>query len=94
MTRPYTVVVYSKPSCVQCTTTKRHLDKLGIEFTPLELADHPDVVAKAKADGHLSAPLVIAEVAGNTYTWAGYRDRDIAAFSTLLTEPTLEAKGA
>ncbi len=35
------LIVYSKPSCVQCTATYRALDAKGIEYTVVDLTTNP-----------------------------------------------------
>ncbi len=75
------IEVWSKPACVQCDATKRELRKRGLEFTSLELADHPEKVAEFKAAGYLSAPVVVHTVGDTTTIWAGFRPEKIAALA-------------
>lgn len=60
--------VYSKPSCQQCTATKRYLADRDIPFEDEDLTD-PGNLAAAKALGHTSAPVVVA----GEKSWAGFR---------------------
>lgn len=62
------VTVYSKPQCVQCDATKRHLDKHGIPYTPIDLTRDPDALAYVQGLGYLAAPVVVT---GDTH-WSGY----------------------
>lgn len=62
-----TVTVHTKPSCVQCKATFRHLDKLGIPYSVVTLTE--ETTAHFKTAGYLSAPVVITD----TDTWAGYQ---------------------
>lgn len=73
---PAGVIVYSRPACVQCTSTTRALDKRGIgyEVRPMTEAD----AARFKAQGHMQAPVVVTEVE----TWAGYRPDKIIMIPT------------
>lgn len=80
------IEVYSKPSCAQCDATKRELRKRGIEFTSLELADHPEKLAEFKAAGHLSAPVVVVTGGDTTTIWAGFRPERIAALAAETKE--------
>lgn len=63
-----TATVYTKPNCPQCTATKKHLTKLGIEV--IELPIDEAVLLRASAAGILSAPIV--EAVGFA-PWGGYR---------------------
>lgn len=62
------VIVYTQPACVQCTSTKRHLEKRGIAYEELPMDD--DVLAQAKAAGITAAPVVLVE---GRAVWGGYR---------------------
>ena len=66
-TEPAPVIVYTRPACVQCTSTTRVLDKRGIRYA-----------ARFKEQGHMQAPVVVTEAE----TWAGYRPDKIIAIPT------------
>lgn len=73
---PPKITVLSKPSCVQCTATKRKLDKLGLEYEAGELYDlaNSEIVATAKQLGISSAPIVVVSYdSGPDHMWGGYR---------------------
>lgn len=63
------VTVYTLPNCVQCDSTKRLMDKLGIDYTTINLADAPDQAAIFRDQGHLTAPIVTTDVK----IWSGFR---------------------
>lgn len=63
------VTVYSLPSCVQCDTTKRFLNKNGIEYTEVNLAEDAQAYEKIKTMGYTQAPVV--EVGDES--WSGFR---------------------
>jgi glutaredoxin-like protein NrdH len=63
------VTVYSLPSCVQCDTTKRFLNKNGIEYTEVNLAEDEQAYEKIKNMGYTQAPVV--EVGDKS--WSGFR---------------------
>jgi glutaredoxin-like protein NrdH len=63
------VTVYTKPNCVQCTMTKKHLDKLGIEHQTVDVTTDPEAHAFVTGLGYTSAPVVVA---GDSH-WSGYR---------------------
>jgi len=75
-----TATVYTKPNCPQCTATKKHLTKLGIEVNELPIDEA--VLLRASAAGILSAPIV--EAIGFA-PWGGYRPDKLDA----LVGPTL-----
>ena len=63
------ITVWTKPNCVQCTSTKRFLDKHGISYTEYDLTEHPDQAAKFRNTGYATAPIIVT----NTDTWAGFQ---------------------
>lgn len=70
------VIVYIKPSCVQCTATYRALDNKGVRYEVIDLATQPvDVVESFKARGLMQAPIVVTD----TDEWAGFQPDKIAA---------------
>ena len=69
-----TVRVYTIPNCVQCIQTKRWLDKKGVHYTTVDLADPANIgdYEAIKALGYTSAPIVTI---GTDYEihWSGFR---------------------
>lgn len=65
---PVAVVVWSKPACVQCTATKRDLDKYGIPYIERDLTEHEGQAQKFRDAGYATAPVVVT----SRGTWAGY----------------------
>jgi glutaredoxin-like protein NrdH len=63
------VTVYSLPSCPQCDTTKRFLEKKNIEYTEIDLTQDPDALDKIKDWGYSAAPVVHV----NGTHWSGFR---------------------
>ena len=55
-----TITVYTRPDCVQCTAVTRRLTWAGATWTELPLAEHPEVLAEARARGLTAAPVVVA----------------------------------
>ncbi|SIS23129.1 glutaredoxin-like protein NrdH [Williamsia sterculiae] len=53
------ITVYTSPACVQCGATKRALDKLGADYTVVDLSEDSDALDYVKALGHLQAPVVV-----------------------------------
>lgn len=57
-----TVTVYTRPSCVQCTATKRRLDAKGIAYAKVDMtinAAAPDYVTDNL--GYSAAPVVVID---------------------------------
>ena len=70
---PFAITVWSKPSCVQCTATKRALDKgglvEGVDYEVKNLPDYPAMIEAFKTDGLMQAPNVESAYAE---TFSGY----------------------
>ena len=63
------VTVYTLPSCVQCDSTKRYLQRNLIEFKEISLAEDPQAMKKVRDMGYTQAPVVEA---GDSH-WSGFR---------------------
>lgn len=63
------VVVYTLPSCVQCDTTKRYLQRNLIEYEEIKLHEAPEAMQMIKGMGYTAAPIVVA---GESH-WSGFR---------------------
>lgn len=72
------ITVYSKPACVQCTATKRALDKQGIEYEIFDVSVDDKALQTVKELGYLQAPVVIA---GDDH-WSGFRPDKISELAT------------
>ncbi|TBN41116.1 glutaredoxin-like protein NrdH [Paracoccus subflavus] len=64
-----TIIVYSKPACVQCTATTRALDARGLSYDVIDLTEDDQAMERVTALGYRQAPVVIA---GDAH-WAGFR---------------------
>ncbi len=73
------IVIYSTPSCIQCTATKREMDRKGIDYEIVDLTKDEEAYNKVKDMGYLQAPIVIA---GEEH-WSGFRPDKIAGLATL-----------
>lgn len=69
------ITVYSKPSCVQCTMTKKALDKRGIEYEVKDITLDSEAYDKVVSMGFKSAPVVIT----SEDAWAGFQPDRINA---------------
>lgn len=63
------VLVYGRPACVQCNATYRALDKKGIEYQKVNVADDPEAREYVQRLGYMQAPVVVA----TTGHWGGFR---------------------
>ena len=72
---PVAVVVWSKPSCVQCVATKRKLDQYGIPYIERDLTEHTGHAEEFRDAGYATAPVVVT----SRGTWAGYQPHQIKA---------------
>jgi len=63
------VTVYTKPSCVQCDATKRMMDKLGVEYTTVDIVENPAELDKLIEMGYRAAPVVVAD----NESWSGFQ---------------------
>lgn len=65
------VTVYTQPNCVQCTMTKKQLDKLGIAHDTVDVTTDPEAHAYVTGLGYAAAPVVV--VNDGEDHWAGFR---------------------
>ena len=83
------ITLYSKPACVQCTATKRALDKAGLTYTTIDVSKDEVALERIMAMGFQQAPVMeLDELVedtqergdGVTYTtaWSGFRPDLIA----------------
>lgn len=79
-----TVTVYAKPHCPQCDATQRQLNKLGIEFTKVDVTEDPEALQKILDAGFKQAPVVITD----TDSWSGYRPDKIKTLVPQTSEET------
>lgn len=74
------VIVWSKPSCVQCNATYRALDAKGIDYEVLDLTEHPDALTALKDGGYLQAPAVQFR----DDLWTGFRPDKIDSIAKAI----------
>ena len=63
------ITVYTKPECVQCTATKKALDKAGLAYELIDISLDDEARDYVMALGYLQAPVVIAD----DEHWSGFR---------------------
>lgn len=81
MTKPQ-IVVYSKPSCVQCNATYRALDAKGIDYRVVDMAEDAAALEYVKDLGYLQAPVVVVDDQDH---WSGFRPDHIDRIASHLT---------
>lgn len=74
------VVVYTRPSCVQCDATKRTLTKYNVPHEVRQIEDHPEVLQEARDSGMLTAPYVVH----GEQRWAGFNLERIKEAASLV----------
>jgi len=63
------IIIYSKPSCVQCTATYRALESKGLSYQVVDISQDEAALAHVQGLGYRQVPVVIA---GQNH-WAGFR---------------------
>ncbi|AJJ61792.1 glutaredoxin-like protein NrdH [Yersinia aldovae] len=62
------IIIYTKPDCVQCNATYRALDKQGISYQIIDLTKDPHALSHVKSLGYQQVPVVVA----GTEHWSGF----------------------
>lgn len=75
------VIVYTKPACVQCKATYKALEKQGIPFEKVDITVDSEARDYVMALGYLQAPVVVA---GDEH-WSGFRPDRIKTVQSKLT---------
>lgn len=90
------VTVYTKPSCVQCTATKKLAEKLRLPYTAVDVEENEGAACLLRARGFAAMPVVIVEdvsASGDVSeveSWSGFRAdnvRRVAAERSAALEP-------
>lgn len=76
------IKVYSKPACVQCTATTREMDRRGIAYEYIDLAEDAEAMNTVRDMGYMQAPVVVA---GDDH-WSGFRPDKISQLSEAALE--------
>jgi len=72
------IAVYSKPSCVQCVQTMKKLDRLGLEYTKIDITQDEDAYKYVTETlGYQAAPVVVTE----TDHWFGFNPDKLNALA-------------
>lgn len=81
------VDVYTRPSCMPCRMTKRHLDRLGVPYTEHDVSADEAAAQRVQDLGYAGVPVVTVTLPDGVDHWHGYRDEQLDALGYL-------AKGA
>lgn len=71
------VTLYTKSNCVQCSMTKKLLDKNNIQYESVNLEEKPEALEMILGMGFQSAPVVITA----NDSWAGFNPDKINAIA-------------
>jgi glutaredoxin-like protein NrdH len=71
------IIVYTKPACVQCSATYKAMDKQGLAYEKVDITLDAEARDYVMALGYLQAPVVVA---GNDH-WSGFRPDRIKALT-------------
>lgn len=63
------IIVWEKPNCVQCESTKRVMQKMGIQFKVRRLDRSPKAIERFLELGLTAAPIVETD----DRRWSGFR---------------------
>jgi glutaredoxin-like protein NrdH len=67
--RIMSIIIYSKPDCVQCNATYRALDRQGIAYQVIDLTTDDTALNHVKSLGYQQVPVIVA---GDRH-WSGFR---------------------
>lgn len=68
------IKVYSKPNCMQCDFTKKHLDRMGLEYQAVDVAEDQQALDEVQRMGFHGLPVVVAD---GVAPWVGYRPDEL-----------------
>ena len=64
-----TVTVYATTHCPQCHATQRQLDRMGVNYSVINVDDDSAALSRLRELGYRQVPVVVT----NECTWTGYR---------------------
>lgn len=71
------VVVYSKPGCMQCEQTKNYLKKKGVDFSVVDISVDQEAFDRVAGMGYKNVPVVVA---GDQH-WYGFIPSKLGSLS-------------
>ena len=76
------IKLFSKPVCMQCTATKRELERRGMNFIEVDITKDEQVLRRIIALGYMQASVVMV---GDDH-WSGFRPEKISALANANLE--------
>lgn len=67
------VILYTTPGCMSCRTLAKSLDKRGIVYDTINLAQNPEMLEQLTELGYREAPIVTTE----GFSFSGFRQSKI-----------------
>jgi glutaredoxin-like protein NrdH len=74
------ITVFTKSNCIQCTMTKKEMDKRGIAYEELNIEEHPETLQAFIDAGLTAAPIVVTDIK----RWSGFRLNKIESLHNYL----------
>lgn len=68
------IKVYSKPNCMHCDFTKKHLDRMGLEYQTVDVTTDQQALDEVHQMGFHGLPVVVAD---GVAPWVGYRPDEL-----------------
>lgn len=68
------ITVYSKPNCMQCDFTKKHLDRMGLEYQAVDVTADQQALEEVHQMGFHGLPVVVVDGVAH---WVGYRPDEL-----------------
>nr|DAN20154.1 MAG TPA: glutaredoxin-like protein [Caudoviricetes sp.] len=68
------ITVYSKPNCMQCDFTKKHLDRMGLEYQSVDVTTDQEALDKVQQMGFHGLQVVVAD---GMAPFVGYRPDEL-----------------
>ena len=65
----FTVIVYTRPRCVQCDATKRALERAGVKYQVINVNNDSAALTTLLTLGYQQVPVVVA----GEERWSGFR---------------------
>jgi glutaredoxin-like protein NrdH len=75
------IVIYTKPDCVQCHATCRALDRKGISYQRIDVQADQHALAHVRSLGYQQVPVVETP----DEHWSGFRPDKISGLAATVT---------
>lgn len=78
------VIVYSKPGCVQCTSTKRWLTRRGVEYETFDVTTEDGAKGLRKIERWNYTSLPVVHIRKNGRSWKHFSGYQISILDELF----------